>query len=189
MKAYHFSRETLRNGAPLPAIGEWLEHKGPIIPCQSGLHASVHPLDALKYAPGSFLHLVELEGDLVEHEGDKWVGRRRKIVASIDATPLLREFSRWCALQVIHLWDAPDVVRQYLETGDESIRQDASAATWCAPRSASESAAESAARFSARYAARHIAKSAAKYAARSAAFSVTEVPQRRKFKEMVEAAM
>jgi len=32
-------------------------------------------------------------------------------------------FSRWCALQVVHLWDCPDEVRRYLETGDESIRE------------------------------------------------------------------
>ena len=33
-----------------------------------------------------------------------------------------REFARWCALQVIDLRDAPDVVREYLETGNEKIR-------------------------------------------------------------------
>ena len=84
------------------------------------------------------LHLVEIDGELVTHGDppDKVVGRRRKILASIDATDLLREFARWCALQVIHLWECPDVVRRYLETGDESIRAAAWDAAWAAARAA-----------------------------------------------------
>ena len=35
-----------------------------------------------------------------------------------------------------HLWDCPDIVRQYLETGDESIREAAHAAAWDAARAA-----------------------------------------------------
>lgn len=35
------------------------------------------------------------------------------------------EFARWCALQVIHIWNAPKVVREYLETGNEEIRGEA----------------------------------------------------------------
>jgi hypothetical protein len=146
MKAYHFTDgNKLRDGRPLLAIGEWLDHTGPIVPCESGLHASEHPFDALQYAPGEMLHLVEIDGELVTHGDppDKVVGRRRRIIASIDATDLLREFARWCALQVIHLWECPDVVRRYLETGDESIR---AAAAWAAARDAARDAAWAAAR-------------------------------------------
>ena len=130
MIGYHFTGEKLRDGRPIPPIGEWLVHKGPVVPCQSGLHMSEHPFDALQNAPGPHLHRVELEGDLTPHGNpvDKWVGRRRRILASIDATGLLREFARWCARSVLHLWDAPEVVRRYLETGDESLR----AAAWAA---------------------------------------------------------
>jgi hypothetical protein len=124
IRAFHFTGATLRDGRPIPTVGEWIEHVGPIVPCQSGLHASIDPLDALQYAPGPMLHLVDLDGEILEHgtPPDKLVGRRRRIVASIDATDLLREFARWCALQVVRLWQCPDVVRRYLETGDESIR-------------------------------------------------------------------
>jgi len=130
MFGYHFTSERLRGGRPIPLIGEWLVWDGPVVPCESGLHASEHPFDALQYAPGPMLHRVELEGDLTPHGNpvDKWVGRRRRILASIDATGLLREFARWCARSVLHLWDAPEVVRRYLETGDESLR----AAAWAA---------------------------------------------------------
>jgi hypothetical protein len=91
--------------------------------CESGLHACKHPFDALLYSSGVLLHKVELEEAI--HGYDKSVGRRRKIVASIDTTGLLREFARWCALRVIDNWDATDVVRKYLETGNESLREEA----------------------------------------------------------------
>ena len=130
MFGYHFTNNTLRDGRPVPPIGEWLEHEGPITLCESGLHASEHPFDALFFAPGNWLHRVELDGDLQSHGEpvDKWAGRRRKILATINAELLLCEFARWCALQVIDLWDAPPVVRQYLETGDETLRNAARAA-------------------------------------------------------------
>jgi len=127
MIGYHFTSETLRDGRPLPEIGHWIEHEGPIVPCESGLHASEHPFDALQYAPGPILHLVDLEGDLVGHGSpyDKHIGRRRRTLARLDATDLLWGFARWCALSVINKWPAPDVVRRYLETGDESLRTEA----------------------------------------------------------------
>ncbi len=35
---------------------------------------------------------------------------------------VLREFSHWCALEVAHLCATPDIVMQYLNTGDEKLR-------------------------------------------------------------------
>ena len=196
MKAYHFTKgNKLRDGRPLPAIGEWLEHTGPIVPCESGLHASEHPFDALQYSPGEMLHLVEIDGELVTHGDppDKVVGRRRKILASIDATDLLREFARWCALQVIHLWECPDVVRRYLETGDESIRAAARDAAGADARDAARAAAWVAAWVAARDATRdaawEAARDAAWAAARAAARAAAWDSQRAKFKAMVDAKL
>lgn len=31
-----------------------------------------------------------------------------------------RVWAHWCALQVIGLWRAPEIVRRYLETGDDN---------------------------------------------------------------------
>ena len=191
MKAYHFTGDTLRNGEPIPPVGVWLEYHGVIIPCQSGLHASEHPMDALAYAKRPMLHLVELEGDLVSHGDpvDKWVGRRRKIIRSINATQLLREFARWCASQVLHLWDAPEVVRRYLETGDESLRAAAWDATSAAARDTAKDAAKDATRDAAWDAAWAAAWVAAWAAARVAARDATSAAQRTKLLEMVEDAM
>ena len=133
MITYHFVKGTLRDGRPVPADGEWLEHKGSLVMCESGLHASAHPFDALRYAPGATLCLVELDGEIIDG-GDKVIARRRKIIRRVGMTDQLRAFARRCALDVAHLWNCPPVVRQYLETGDESLREEAraaaAAATW-----------------------------------------------------------
>ena len=128
---YHFTGDTLRNGDPLPAIDEWLEFTGPLVPCVSGLHFSEHPFDALQYSCGKWLHRVRVGKTMIPHGDpvDKFVSNRRKIVATIDATDVMRRFARRVALDVLPLWkDAPDVVKRYLETGDESIRAAARAA-------------------------------------------------------------
>ena len=154
MFAYHFTNETLRNGSPIPARNRWLVHTGAITPCESGLHGSQHPFDALRYAPGPYLHYVEIDGELVSHGNpvDKWCGRRRKIIASVDATNLLWTFARSCALSVAHLWDAPDVCLEYLFTGNEELwaaswaasREALWAASWAASRAASWAASRAA---------------------------------------------
>ena len=125
--AWHFVSTTLRDGSPIPKDGEWLIFKGKCVMCQSGLHASRNPFDALQYAPGNTLCLVEVDG-IEAGQDDKLVCRRRKIIARMDARELCRYFARMQALSVIHLWDAPDVVLDYLMTGDEVIRQAAQGA-------------------------------------------------------------
>ncbi|PHS02823.1 MAG: hypothetical protein COA78_20495 [Blastopirellula sp.] len=89
-----------------------------------------------------------------------------------------------CALDVLHLWDAPDVVVEYLNTGDESIREAAYSAAYSAACSATNSAARSAACSAANYAAYSAAYSAAYYAARSAA----KKKQKAKLIRMVDEA-
>lgn len=197
--AYHFVGETLRDGRPVPADGEWLKHVGEVKLCASGLHWSEHPFDALQYAPGGTLCLVEYDGETIKGD-DKGVSRRRRIVKRIDAEPLMREFARWCALRVIHLWDAPDVVRQYLTTGDESLRAAARATALGAARSAAGAAARAAAWDAARAAARaaaldaardvavYAAAAAARAAPRGAARRAAGAAQREHFGRMVEAA-
>ena len=121
IKAWHFVSDTLRDGSPIPKDGVWLKHTGKVVMCESGLHASLNPFDALQYAPGNTLCLVEVRG-IVQKDADKLVCRERKIIARMDATELCRYFARMKAVSVIHLWDAPDVVCDYLMTGDEASR-------------------------------------------------------------------
>lgn len=131
MRAYWFGGDTLPHGDGRPvAVGVTHTVEPPIVPCWRGLHASVHPSDALKYAQCASLWLVELAGEIEQHGSppDKLAASERTYLARIDATDLLREYARWCASQVLHMWDAPNVVREYLATGDESIRDAARAA-------------------------------------------------------------
>ena len=136
IRAYHFVGATLRDGSPIPPDGEWLEFSGECVMCTSGLHWSRHPFHALTYAPGATLCLDDVD-EIIAEQNDKGLSRRRRIVARFDATDMLWEMARWSALQVIHLWNAPQVVRDYLTTGDESLR----AAAWAAARDAAQDAA------------------------------------------------
>ena len=148
--AWHFVGEKLRDGRPIPADGAWLEHAGRLILCEEGLHWSREPFDALQYAPGAMLCLVEVGGEIVEKKGDdKGISSRRKIIARMDATELLRYFARMQALSVIHLNEdlcGNETVVDYLMIGDESLRAAAWAAAWAAAGAAAWAAARDAAR-------------------------------------------
>ena len=139
--------------------GQTLRVDGPVRMCEHGLHACKNILDACDYAPGPYVWWVELSGEVV-HGSDKSVATKRTAFWGYDATEVLREFARKTALDaVLKHWDEtkfgkfPEVTRQYLETGDESLRS--------AARSAAEFAAESAAWSAAWSAARSAAWSAA----------------------------
>ncbi len=170
MRAWHFVADTLRDGSPIPDDGITLVHTGPLVLCESGLHASRHPFDALRYAPGATLCLVECGGTVIVAD-DKLACSERTIITRKDATDLLRYFARMQALSVVHLWTPPDVVLDYLMTGDVQIQSAAESAARSAAWSAAWSAAGSAGRSAARSAAWSAARSAAESAAESAAWS------------------
>ena len=167
---WHFVGATLRDGSPIPADNRWLKHTGELKMCESGLHWSPTPWEALQYAPGGTLCRVELRGRTMR-KTDKAVSMQRCIRQRQDITDLLWQFARQQALLVINLWDAPDLVRQYLETGNESLRAAARAAAWSAAWADSWAAAKAAARSAAKAAAGDAwaAGNAAGNAARAAA--------------------
>jgi hypothetical protein len=183
--AWHFVGKTLRDGSPIPRNGRWLKFTGPIEICKSGLHASRQPFDALSYAPGPVLCLVECAG-IVTEQDDKLVCSDRKIIERWDATEMLRYFARMQALSVTDNWDPPDVVCDWLMTGDEAAE---SAARSAAARSAAESAArsaESAARSAAAWsAAESAARSAAAWSAAESAARSAESAAREDFNQTV----
>lgn len=127
VKGWHFVGDTLRDGRPVPADGEVLVHTGRVEMCRSGLHASARVIDALQNAPGSTVCRVTV-GDVRDYQYDKMVGRARTILWRVNAKALLEDFARLCALDVIDRWNAPNIVRRWLETGDEDLRPEAEAA-------------------------------------------------------------
>jgi hypothetical protein len=191
MKAWHFVSDTLRDGSPIPADGEVLVHEGPLKLCASGLHASKNILDALQYAPGSIICRVEVGGEII-HGYDKLVCSERTILWRASGEQVLRQFARMCALDVLHLWDAPAIVVQYLKTGDESIRaaardaSDAADAAGSAARTAAWAAASGLRHLGC--GARDATWAAAQDATWAAARDAARTKQSRRLERMVRAA-
>ena len=206
--AWHFVGDVLLDGRAVPADGEWLEHSGKLELCESGLHWSRQPFDALNYAPGPILCRVEIGGKIVEPKNeDKGISSRRKIIARMDATELMRYFARMQALSVSHLWaeadDPEDTVLNFLLTGEDQaaawdvardaawdVARDAAwdvarDAAWDAARDAAWDAAWAAARAAAWAAARAAARAAAWDAARAAARAAAWAAARQHFNELV----
>ena len=202
MKAWYFStvEKKLRYGDGREiALGITHTVGGKPTPCERGLHGSVRLIDALKYAPSPIVWEVELGGEVVEDVNhDKYAATERTYLrGGIDISETLRAFSRWAALSVANLWDMPDVVRQYLETGDASLTKAAADTAAYAADAAAPSAADSAraAACSAAYAAYAEASSLAiAYAihfasSSSISFAAKKEELNRKLTEMVKAAI
>lgn len=185
--AYHFTNGyALRDGQPL-VVGKEYVFDGKPVMCDCGYHASRHVFDALQHAPGSVLSLVECRG-VEDEDKEKLVCRSRAVIATIDATELLRAFARAEALRVVHLWDAPEIVVRYLKTGDEAIRDAARNAVRDAALSAARNAALSAARATDLASALDAARNATWSAALSAARDATIKLQRARLARMVNKA-
>lgn len=124
MRAWHFVDRRLRDMRLVPPDGKWLVHEGALVIGKSGYHAGVQLIDALHNAPGNTICRVEVDGNIVFGNGIFFgngilVAEKRKIIWRIDGDKVLRAYARWCALQVVHLWNVPDVVIKYLVTGDK----------------------------------------------------------------------
>jgi len=119
----------------------------------------------------------------IPHDDKLWLVLREELLPEAP----LREFARWCASQVIDMWEAPDIVKEYLETGNEELRDAAWDAARDAARDAAQDAAQDAAWAAAWAAAWHAAWAAARYAARAAAWAAARhAAQTEKLIEMVE---
>jgi len=149
--AWHFLPADLRLGngdGREVRVGETLRHEGPLVLCKSGMHASERIIDALVYASGPVICRVRCGGEILR-DSDKLVCRERTVEWMLtDTDDLLCGFARWCARSVLHMWKAPEIVRRYLEAGDESLRDAAGAAAedaaWAAGDAAGAAAGDAA---------------------------------------------
>ena len=101
--AYHWSRNDdclgYEDGRQI-VLGKTLSISGKPILCEHGLHASVSIVDALGYAAGSHLWLVEISGKIQNSE-DKLCGQNRKALIEYgDLLPIIVDFAFWCAERV-----------------------------------------------------------------------------------------
>lgn len=134
MIGYWFSKgDTLSHGDGRKiVVGETLSVEGPLRMCHNGLHWCEHPFDALMNAPGPWMHKVRAGGETIRFADshDKYCSRERTVLARINATQMLYLYIRSEALSVADEWDMPSVVRRYLETGEEVVREAARYAAW-----------------------------------------------------------
>ena len=174
---WHFVGERLHNGEPIPPDGKWLIWKGPLVMCTSGLHVGITPWDALQYAPGSTLCFIEYGGEMFS-QADKHCCRRRRIIARMDATEMLRYFARMRALSVSHLWadtdDLNDLVLDYFMTGNPDTRVSA----WASARDSARDSAWASARESAWASARDSAWASARNEFNALVYECFEGPMR-----------
>jgi len=100
--AWHFLPNDHRlasyNGGPRTLIypGTVVRARGEVEPCHNGLHASIRPLDALRYAPGHVVCRVECSGTIV-HADDKLACSVRRVIWMAAIERELHEFACWCA--------------------------------------------------------------------------------------------
>jgi hypothetical protein len=123
MKAWWFEPEAGVLGygdGRVPGVGVTHTVEGKPWRCTYGLHASIRPLDALRYAKSTNIWRVELSGDM-DRDDRKIAARERHYLYRMEIGELLHRFSRLCALDVADLWGAEKVVTDYLRTGDPHL--------------------------------------------------------------------
>jgi len=199
---WHFA--AMKDGKPVMRDGTMIEPgKRYTVPkavlCESGFHGSARAIDALQYASGSWVSKRDI--DEVTRRYNKVCGPACVHTEGFDATEILRKFARLCALDVIDLWGAPEIVVRYLKTGDESLRIAARYAAMAAviaaasdsARYAARAAAMAAASDSARYATsdsvRYATTDAATDAARAAVWDAARGKQNRRLTRMLNAGL
>ena len=164
--AYHFLKSDMCSHAghePPWKEGETRTLDGEIVICAHGYHASRTAWDALQFAPGPVLCLVEVEP--VEEHTDKLVSRSRRLIKAVNVERELREFAADRAERVLHFYEEA-------YPGDQRPRAAIATARAYARGEATDGELNAAARAAARaaaYAARAAAWAAAWVAARDAA--------------------
>lgn len=123
------------DGRPI-AVGTTHEVVGPPIPCAWGLHACDSALSAFFYAPVPIVWRVRLAGDIAHGDDKACATSRTYLSGGVDASEVIDSFFRKCALDVAHLWDAPEVVLEFLKTGKEELMAAAKDAAWGASEKA-----------------------------------------------------
>ncbi len=179
--AYHFLKSDMCSHAghePPWKEGETRTLDGEIVICVHGYHASRTAWDALQFAPGPVLCLVEVEP--VKEHTDKLVSRSRRLIKAVNVERELREFVADCAERVLHFYEeaypgdqrpraAIATARAYArgEATDGELNAAADAA-YAAARAARNAANAADAAADAAYAAADAADAAAYAAARAA---------------------
>lgn len=165
VRAWHFVADNGRLGYDdkrLVRVGETLSCDGEIELCRNGMHGSRRLIDALDYASGSVLCLVDIFGE-VDEGSDKLVGRSRTVLWMRNIDKELHLFAcdvaeqalqkhgvtdrrSYAAIQAKRDWLAGKISPETLEAAARAARDAARAAAVAAAYAAAGDAAGDAAR-------------------------------------------
>lgn len=79
-------------------VGKTYEHKGAVVPCESGFHGCEHPLDVFGYYPPALSRYAEVTqfGEIHRHEEDtKIASAKITIVAELQLSDLIARAVKW----------------------------------------------------------------------------------------------
>lgn len=165
--AWHFLPDDRKlRYAPYTPVepGQVLRVEGPLELCRRGLHASIRPLDALRYAPGGIVCRVEMGGGIL-HGDDKLCASERKTLWVADATNALHKFAClcaerellrqrraghepdkrcWAAIEAKRAWLRGEIDDKALAAAADAARDAARAAAWAAVNAADAAARDAA---------------------------------------------
>lgn len=107
-RGWHFCKDVdghpvLRDNTPCLAAGGIESYNGSVATCVCGLHWSERALDALFYAPGPWVRLVE--GEPVEIIDTEVIGNERRILTNpVNVSRILRGFAGLCAMRALRYY-------------------------------------------------------------------------------------
>ena len=107
MRAYHFLKEGMTGGygnEPPWTVGERREVKGKLSLCQWGYHYGFTPNDALDYASGPILCLVEVQ-KRGPKDGTKGCSRSRKLLKAVNVERIFHELACDIAEDVLPIFE------------------------------------------------------------------------------------
>lgn len=95
----------------------------------SGFHGSASILNALQHDRGTHVFYSCMGGRILHGKWCMSASEITYLAGGVDISGVLHAFARQCARDVLHLWDAPQVVADYLNSETEELSEDAIQAT------------------------------------------------------------
>lgn len=137
---WYFLGNPLLDDGPLMPDGVAVTVEGDGASFEKGLHGCEQLIHASRHAGvnSNILCRTEHSGNIVRYRY-MFTSSTRTVLWRLNVDDVLMAFARKCALEVSHLWEMPGIVRRYLETGDETLREEAAEATNALENSAENS--------------------------------------------------
>ena len=106
IKGYKFIQKNMasKNGDCRWKLKEWKKFDGELKMCSQGFHASLTPLDSLKYIYGDMWFVAEARGKILKDD-DKFAASEMRLAEEIPVKKVLCWFAIACARRSLKYWD------------------------------------------------------------------------------------